>query len=178
MGSNNSTPQKKYFNEEIKENSQIFDCNTVLGVEINKLEEFMDSIFSEEVPKDFQDAMKKKIRVIRYSDKADNFKGKDNQTGLESNSFECNDETHYFFFIAEKKENKMDISYKFFVGKGAIIKAFTMIGKKKIVDTSKNYKEKLKEVVNNPLCTGKIYLIKEELRKNLLIERKNNLLEK
>ena len=53
-----------------------------------------------------------------------------------------------------------------------------MIGKKKIVDTSKNYKEKLKEVVNNPLCTGKIYLIKEELRKNLLVERKNNLLEK
>ena len=70
----------------------------------------MDSIFSEEVQKDFQDSMKNKIRVIRFSDKADNFKGIDNQTGLDSNTFECGDETHYFFFIAEKKGNKMDIS--------------------------------------------------------------------
>ena len=62
MGSNNSTPKQEYFKEEIKENSQIFDYITVFGVEINKLEEFMDSIFSEEVPKDFQDSMKNKIR--------------------------------------------------------------------------------------------------------------------
>ena len=110
MGSTSSTPNEEYHKEEVKENSRIFDCNTVLGVDLSKLEEFMDSIFSEEVPKDFQDSMKNIIRVIRFSDKADNFKGIDNQTGLDSNTFECGDETHYFFFIAEKKGNKMDIS--------------------------------------------------------------------
>ena len=64
----------------------------------------MDSIFSEEVPKDFQDSMKNIIRVIRFSDKADNFKGIDNQTGLDSNTFKCGDETHYFFSLLRRKE--------------------------------------------------------------------------
>ncbi len=80
MGSNSSTPTETYHKEEVKENTRIFDCNTVLGVDLSKLEEFMDSIFSSEVPKDFQDNMKSKIRVIRYSDKADNFKGTKKQT--------------------------------------------------------------------------------------------------
>jgi len=72
--SKSSSTKEQYFKEEIKECSRIFDCNTVLGIDLNYLEEFMDSIFSEEVPKDFSEAMKNKIRVIKYSDKADNFR--------------------------------------------------------------------------------------------------------
>ena len=175
MGSNSSTPSETYHKEEVKENTRIFDCNTVLGVDLSKLEDFMDSIFSSEVPKDFQENMKSKIRVIRYSDKADNFKGTNNQTGLDSNKYECGDETHYFFFIAEKKGNKMDISYKFFVGKASIIKAYKEIKGKKILDDKKKYKEILEEVVDNPLSEKKqgLNLIKEELGKNLITERKN-----
>jgi len=178
MGSRNSTstPKDEYFKEEVKENSKIFDCNTVLGVDLDNLEEFMESIFSEEVPEDFKDSMKKKIRIIKFSDKADNFKGKNNQTGLDSNHFECGDETHYFFFIAEKKDNKMDISYKFFVGKATILKAYTKTKGKKIVDKRIQYKEKLTEIVNNPLGANKLKLIKDELKESLLSERRNLLL--
>ena len=172
MGSsNNSSNSEQTFKEEIKENSQIFDCNTAIGVDLNHLEEFMDTIFTDEVPKKFSDSMKDKIRVIKICDRADNFKGKENQTGLESDSFECNQETHYFFFIAEKKENKMDISYKFFVGKAAILKAYEIIkGKKKVID--KNYKYRLKEVVNNPLCLESQNTIKTELLNNIANEKK------
>ncbi len=174
MGSSNcssNSNQNQTFKEEIKENSRIFDCNTVIGVDLNHLEEFMDTIFTDEVPKNFSDSMKRKIRVIKISDRADNFKGKEDQTGLESDSFECNQETHYFFFIAEKKENKMDISYKFFVGKAAILKAYEIIkGKKKVID--KNYKHRLKEVVNNPLCLESQNTIKTELLNNIANEKK------
>ncbi len=61
MGSNSSSQSEKFYKEEIKENSRIFNCNTVLGVEINHLEEFMDSIFEEEeIPREFAESMKKK----------------------------------------------------------------------------------------------------------------------
>ena len=123
----------------------------MLAVEINNLEEFMDSIFEdEEIPREFAESMKKKIRAIKFSKQVDNFKEKDNQDGLNANSFVCNSVNHYFFFIAEKtEENKMDISYKFFVGKASILKAFKICnGKKRIVD--QNYKAKLEEVMNNP----------------------------
>lgn len=179
MGSKSSKPSKQRFDEEVKDNSRIIDCNTALGVDLDRLEEFMDSIFPDEVPKKFQNSMKKKIRNIRFSDRADNFKGNDNQSGLESNSFECNDETQYFYFIAEKKNNnKMDISYIFFVGKAAIKKAYTITNGEKIVDNNINYKERLKEVVNNPLCLEKndTKQIKQKLINNLTEERKNNLL--
>ena len=165
---------EQHFKEEIKENSSVFDCNTVLGVDINHLEEFMDSIFSEEVPKNFIESMKGKLRVIKYSDRADNFKGKDNEKGLDSNSFVCNNETHYFFFIAEKKENKMDISYKFFCGKAEILKAYKIIRGKKILEEkgSNYYQYKLKELVNNPLQRESIDSIKTALLENISTERK------
>ena len=58
MGSsNNSSNSEQTFKEEIKENSQIFDCNTVIGVDLNHLEEFIDSIFTDEVPKNFSNSM-------------------------------------------------------------------------------------------------------------------------
>ena len=171
----NSSTIEEHHNEEIKENSRVFDCNTVLGVEISHLEEFMDTIFSDEVPKDFSDAMKDKIRVLKYSSRADNFKGKDKDTGLESNSFVCNNITHYFFFIAEKKENKIDISYKFFCGKAELIKAYDIIkGKKKVVIT--DYRRRLHQIVNNPLCLENTDTIRKALWSNILTERKNNLL--
>ena len=177
MGSQeNKENKEKHFNEEVKDNSRIIDRNTALGVDLENLEEFMDSIFLDEVPEEFKDAMKKKIRVIKYSDKADNFKGKDNQSGLDSNSFVCNGETHYFYFIAEKKDNKMDISYTFFVGKVAIEKAYTITKGEKKVDKNINYRKRLKEVINNPLEKNDMKLIKQELKDNLIEERKNNLL--
>lgn len=174
MGSQSSN-KEKHFDEEIKDNLRFADCNTALGIDLENLEEFMESIFSDEVPKNFKDSMKEKIRIIKMSDKVDNFNGKNNQTGLDSNSFVCNDETHYFYFIAERKGNKMDISYTFFVGKAAIKKAYTITNGKKMVDKNINYRRRLKEVVNNPLERNKNQ-IKQELRNSLLEERKNSLL--
>ena len=134
----------------------------------------MDSIFSEEVSNDFSDAMKNKLRVIKFSDRADNFKGKDIDTGLDSNSFKCNNISHYFFFIAEKKENKMDISYKLFCGRVEIYKAYDINkGERKIDNKNVNYyRYKLKEIVNNPLCLESIESIKKDLWTNILNERK------
>ncbi len=109
-------------------------------------------------------------RILSFIE-SENFKRKEDQTVLESDSFECNQETHYFFFIAEKKENKTDISYKFFVVKAAILKAYEIIkGKKKVID--KNYKHRLKEVVNNPLCLESQNTIKTELLNNIANEKK------
>ena len=172
MGSSDSSEQ--HFKDEITENSRVFESNTVLGVDINHLEEFMDSIFSDEVPKKFSDNMKESLRNIRYADRASNFRGKDNDTGLDSNSFKCNNETHYFYFIAERKENKMDISYKFFCGKAEISKAYKIIKGKKILEENKgvNYKSKLKEVVDNPLQKETLEAIKTALLENISKERK------
>jgi len=172
MGSKSSSVEE-YVKEEIKDNSSVFESNTVLGVNLDHLEEFMDSIFSKEVPKEFSEDMKSKLRVIKYSDRADNFKGKDNDTGLDSNSFQCNNETHYFFFIAEKKDKKMDISYKFFCGKAEILKAYKIInGKKKLEEKNTNYyKNRLKEAVKNPLKDD-TNIIRNALLDNISTERK------
>ena len=174
MSSKSFSKINQHFKEEIIDNSRIYNCNTVLGVDINHLEEFMDSIFSEEVSNDFSDAMKSKLRVIKFSDRADNFKGKDIDTGLDSNSFKCNNISHYFFFIAEKKENKMDISYKLFCGRVEIYKAYDINkGERKIDNKNVNYyRYKLKEIVNNPLCLESIESIKKDLWTNILNERK------
>ena len=137
----------------------------------------MDSIFPQEVPKNFMDDMKNKLRVIKICDRADNFKGKENTSGLESESFESNIVSHYFFFIAEKIENKMDISYKFFCGNAKIQKAYDIISGKKKVDNTINYTFKLKEIVNNPLCIENTETMRKALYTNILIERKNKFLE-
>ena len=121
--------------------------------------------------------MKNKLRVIKICDRADNFKGKENTSGLESESFESNIVSHYFFFIAEKIENKMDISYKFFCGNAKIQKAYDIIRRKKKVDNTINYTFKLKEIVNNPLCIENTETMKKALYTNILIERKNKFLE-
>jgi hypothetical protein len=117
----------QHIDKRVIKSSSVSEKDVTIGLPKDKLDEYVDTIFPEEMKESFKKEIKKKIKVRLFGEKDKIISSSpisQDTYGVDQNIIGEDFYIFVFFFLNNKNDNTFDLAYQFITGTVEVAKAY------------------------------------------------------